>query len=528
MTTLKPKNGGNLRLPAYEVGLDQWVLMQNMDLTHKEIEEQILGSVKYHGAALGTNNPTAVLVNYNQSANKQDVLVCVDDKIRKKNFGANEFEDLLTGLTPNKIRTSVNISDKSYIAHPVDGLFEYDGVSVIKKLITNSSSGSITLKDIITAKETNRCFGITSNNELVWTDDLVTMGGTPITWAALNVDTQFPTNGDTPEKLFILSGRLIVLRSNSIWFYYIIGGPTSWRPEKVDFSGGCIAPWTAKQVGKEIWFLGYSGETGRGVYALDGNGNVRLLSYDYEPFLERINASRIQDAVAEHVNNLYKISFAIDSDTENNWTLHFDTIKINKNTGSPNIYGPHTYGFSASAVLNTTEFKGEHLIARKHTDGARVFKVANYRTQYSDELVDNGSLIPTVLISPIISEEQVGKSVLDNSWIKGYSDLIIENPPLGTWIGDVEILKGFENETFLNYEQFMEGENYSIEGLSLGSDPIDFESLSAEPQNFMDFVSDSIQFKFSNYQANKKMAFRALSYQAKPDRRKKYVPYVSI
>jgi hypothetical protein len=522
MTTLRPRNGINLRLNAYDVGLDQLVLSQNMDMGSDEIHEQIQGSVKYHGANIGTNEPTAVLVNYNQSANKQDVLIAVDDKIVKKNFGANEFENLLTGMTPNKIRNSVNIKDKSYIAHPVDGLFEYDGISVITKI------NDIQLVDIITAKETNRCFGITKDGELVWTDDLVTMTGVPLTWAALNVDTQFPTNGDTAVKLFILSGRLIVLRSNSIWFYYIIGGPTNWRPEKVDFSGGCIAPQTAKQVGKEIWFLGYSGETGRGVYALDGNGNVRLLSYDVEPFLNRINKNKIQEAVAEYVNKIYKLSVCIDNELTNNWTLHFDTISINKDTGSPCIYGPHTYGFSASAVLNTTEFKGEHLFTRKHSDGARVFKVADYRTNYSDELVDNGSLIPTVLISPIISQEVVGKSVIDSGWFKKYSNLIIEHPPVGTWYGEVEVLKGFENETFETYLHYMEGQNYSIEALEIGADPLDFEILSPEPFNFMDITSDSIQFKFSNYQVNKKMAFRSLSYSAKPEYRKKYVPIISL
>lgn len=524
---IRPKNGVNLRLKGYDI-IDQWALMQNIDTNHQEEFEQIKGSVKYSGSNIGTNSPTAIIVNYNEEQNKQDVLVAVDDKIMKKNFGSNEFEELLAGLTPNKIKNSVNIANKSYIAHPKDGLFEYDGISVVNKLITNSLGESIKLRDIITAKETNRCFGITDQNELVWTDDLVTIGGVPIQWAALNVDTQFPTNGDKPLKLFILSGRLIVLRSNSIWFYYIIGGPTSWRPEKIDFSGGCIASQSAKQVGKEIWFLGYSAENGRGVYALDGNGNVRLISYDVEPFLDRINSNKIEDAVAEYVDNLYKISFAIDADRENNWTLHFDTININKDTGSPCIYGPHTYGFSASAVLNTTKFKGEHLFSRTHTDGARVFKVADYRTQYSDEFQDNGFLIPTVLLSPIISEEQSGKQSFGIDWFKNYSDLLIENPPLGTWAGSVEILKGFENETFASYDHFMEGQNYSIEALDLGSSAIDFQSLSSDPQSFIEFTSDSIQFKISNYQTNKKMAFRALSYVASPDRRKKYVPIISL
>ncbi len=522
MTILKPKNGGNLRLPTYEVGNDQVCLCQNMDMGHDEQWAQIMGSIKYSSNFFGTSAPTATIVNYNQAMNKQDVLVAVDDKIYKKNFGANTFEQLIDGLTKNKIQQAVNINDKSYIAHPKDGLFEYDGIGVVAKV------SDIKLRDIITAKETNRCFGITDTGDLVWTDDLVTMGGVPLVWNALNTDTQFPTNGDTPIKLFMLSGRLIVLRSNSIWFYYIIGGPTSWRPEKVDFAGGCIAPMTVKLVGKELWFLGYSGETGRGVYALDGSGNVRLLSYDYEPFLDRINESRIDQAVAEHVNNLYKLSVCIDAELENNWTLHFDTININKNLGCPNIYGPHTYGFSSSAVLNTTKFKGEHIFTRKHTDGGMAFKVGDYRTQYSDELSDTGYLIPTVLLFPIISQEINGKSVVGSDYWKRYSDLLVETPPAGSWAGDVEVLKGFENETFTSYEQFMEGQNYPLEAVDADSDALDYTSLSSEPQGFMDITSDSIQFKFSNYQVNKKMGFRQLSYKSAPERPKKYVPLISI
>jgi len=518
VTLLRPKNGVNLRLGAYDVGIDQFCLMQNMDMTHKEIYEQIKGSVKYHGATIGNNDPTAIIVNYNDNEDKQDVLVAVDDKIYKKNFGANEFSEICAGLTPNMIKSSVNINSKSYIAHRKDGLFEYDGIGLVAKV------DDILLKDIITSKETNRCFGITDDGRLVWTDNLVTIGGVPIQWAALNTDTQFPTNGDQPIKLFILSGRLIVLRSNSIWFYYILGTPAQWRPEKVDFSGGCIAQQTAKLVGKEIWFLGYSGETGRGVYALDGGGNVRLLSYDVETFLNEINPNRISECVAEHVDNTYKLSVSRHTETSNNWTLHFDTININKDTGSPNIYGPHTYGFSASAVLNTTKFSGEHLFARKHTDGARIYRVANYKTQYSDELSDNGYLIPTILLSPIISQE----GEYGSEFIKNYANLLVENTPEGTWSGDIEVLKGFENEVFTSYQHFMEGENYSIEALELGSDPLDYESLSSEPQSFLEFQSDAIQFKISNYQVNKKMAFRSLSYTAKPDRRKKHVPIVQI
>lgn len=518
---IRINKGVNMRLPAYDTPEGQALLLQNYDMTHEEINEQIKGSSRYSGGTIGTNAPTAIIVNYNEQEDKQDVLVCVDDKIMKKNFGANEFSELYSGFTPNTIKEALNINNKTYFAHRKDGLFQYDGVGVIEKVNT------ILLKDIIYSKETNRCFGITDAGELVWTDDLVDMGGVPIDWDGADVSTFAPTRGDTFEKLMIFNGRLVMFRTNSIWIQYILGGPTDWRPEKLSFSGGCIAPQTVRQVGQEIWFLGFSPETGRGVYALTAQGNVRLLSYDVEPFLNRINYHKIKDAVAEHVDNLYKISFAIDFSAENNYTFHFDTININKDSGSPLIYGPHTYGFSASTVLNTTKFRGEHLFAKKYTDGARVFKVGNYRTQHSEEMTDNGDLIPTVLISGIVSKEVIGKQVYDETWFKSYSNLYIDHPPQGTWIGEVEVLKGFENETFASFQQFMEGDNQSIEGLELESDALDFKSLS-DQLHPMDFVSDSIQIKISNYLANKKMAFRSIRYDVQPDYRKKHVKILSI
>jgi len=526
MPEIRPKGGVNLRLKAYDTPENQFFLMQNVDMTHQEVFEQIKGSVRYHGDTIGTNAPTGIFVNYNDNEDKQDVLVCVDDKIMKKNFGANEFTELLTGLTPGVIKQAANLRDKTYFANPKDGFFEYDGISVVKRLITNTSGESILLKDIIIAKETNRAFGITANNELVWTDDLADMGGVPIRWAAINVDTQPPARGDVPEKLMIMNGRLVILRTNSIWVYYIIGSPSNWRPEQMSFQGGCVAPQTVKKVGDELWFLGYSPENEIGVYAFDGS-KVRLISYDVEPFLRRINPAKVKDACAEHVDNLYKLSVAIDASMENDYTLHFDTINVNKDTGSPCIYGPHTYGFSASVALSSTKFKGEHLFARKHTDGARVFKVADYRTQYSTEMQDDGSLIPTVLMTGLRTEEEYKGSKLDVSWFKKYSNLYVDTPNEGSWSFDIEVLKGYENEAFLTYQQYMEGENYPLEAIDLDSDPADFES-STDQMHLVDLVSDSVQFRLSNYNVNQKMSFRSIRYDVEPDRRKKHAKIVSI
>lgn len=516
---IRPRNGVNLRLKAYDLAeRDQWAFMQNVDMGHDEQFEQIKGSVKYHGATLGTNSPTAIMPHYNKDS--AEVLTACDDKILKRAAGKNEFETLVSGLTPNKIRFDVQINYNKYIAHPDDGLLEYDGISKIRKV------NDILLKDIIAAKETNRCFAITKDGEIVWTDDLATIQGVPLEWNSLNVATIFPTKGDEPEKLWILNGRLIVLMGSSIWVYYINGSATSWRPEKAPSVVGLAAPRTVRQVGEELWFLGFSPDTGIGLFAFNGR-TCRLLSYDIEPYLKRINPEKISNACAEYVDHIYKLSFALDQDAENSTTFHFDAININKETESPNIYGPHPYGFECSAALDTKRFKGEHIFGRKHSDGGRIFRVADYNTFYSDELSDNGNLIYPILLSAIYEDETIGKTIYDGNWIKRYEKIFLEKIPTGTHSALIEILKGFENEVFEDFEVFLEGNNDSIEALDLDSDPVDFESLNDDP-HLADFQADAIQLKIHNYSLKKKLAFRALNYDARPIRRKKRAQIVGI
>jgi hypothetical protein len=516
---LRPKYGVNLRLKAFDL-INQWALMQNNDMAHDEFFRQIKGSVKYHNAILGTNSPSAIIPAYNNDTDTAEVLSSVDDKIVRRKSGQNEFETLIEGLTPGLVWTSAEIENKVYIPHPKDGLFEYDGASKIEKI------NDILLTDIFLSKETNRAFGITKYHELVWTDSLSSIGGVPISWNPLNVEKIHPTKGDYPVKLWILRGRLCVLMGNSIWIYYINGSPESWRPERCPTVVGVAARKTVKQVGEELWFLGWSSDTGIGLYAFNGQ-TCRLLSYDIEPYMLRINPERANDAVGELVDNIYKLSFALDASTENNCTFHFDTININPETQTPNIYGPHTYGFNCSAVLDTKKFKGEHLFGRKHSDGGRIFRVANYRTQYSDELSDNGDLIAGILISGIISKEGIGKSIYDQSWFKKYKNIYLDWEPAGSWGIDVEILKGFENETFESYIEYLDGSNLSLEAISADSDALDYQSLQVTNQ-IEDFVSDSIQLKISNYNVNSTFAFRSMRYDVSPHRRKKYVKEVII
>jgi hypothetical protein len=112
-------------------------------MSREELFEQIPGSVKFHGASLGSKEPTAIMVCYNDDEQRGDILVSVDDKIYRKNEGANEFIQLIGGLDSSGIRFSINLNNKQYIPHSEKGLYEYDGISSITKI------NDVKLKDLI-------------------------------------------------------------------------------------------------------------------------------------------------------------------------------------------------------------------------------------------------------------------------------------------------------------------------------------------------------------------------------------------
>lgn len=512
---IKPKYGLNLRLPANELD-NQWAYMQNVDMTHSGEFEQIMGSVRFHGNTIGNFAPTMIMPSYNNEKNTADVLVAVDDAIKKKNKGTNEFVTLVDGFEPSKIDSYVEIENKMYIPHPDHGLYEYDGISSVVKV------NDIKLKHIVYSQETNRCFGISADitNAIFYTDDLSTMGGVPLEWNPLNVIKISPTDGDVIEIIDFLRGRMIIGMSNGFWIYYINSSPENWRPQKAPTVIGLASKKTWKQIGQEFWFLGFSTDTELGIYAFNGDTS-RLLTFDTDKFFDNVNKTHLSGACAELVDDIYKISVPYGAAKENDTTLHLDTIQINPNTGSPNIYGPHTYGFSASAVLNNRKFKGEHLFARKHSDGARVFKVDNYKTQYSEQSEDNGDLIPVKLISAIYDREEYKGAVYDEQWLKRYTAFHVEYSPSGTDDLIVEIRKGYEGTTFLEFFQYLEGGNQSIEGINLDYDPI-FEYSNGNDKTLINFISDSIQFVLRDYNVNSRPKIRQIFYDAKPSRRKKH------
>ena len=501
------------------MGLKQWAFMQNVDMTHQDIFEQIKGSTKYHGTALNTMAPTAIMPYYNNELNEAQILIAVGDAIWKKTFGANEFTSLKVGLLPNQIENHVDISNKKYIAHP-DGILEYDGISSIIKI-----SNGPRIRDIVYSRETNRCFALDADipNNILFTDDLTTTGGVPLIWNPLNASIVPPTDGDNIEKLAFLRGRLVIFMTNSTWIEYVNGNPLNWRYEKSPSRIGFIAPKTIRQVGAEFWGLGFSPANGIGVYAYNESGQFRLLSYDIENDLKRINKNKIKNACAEFVDNIYKLSVAMDSDIENETTFHFDVINVNQETQQPNIYGPHTYGFNCSAALDTKRFNGEHLFGKSYQGGSWIFKVEDVMTQYGTGITDDGELISTILLSPIYTDE----GEYDETWSKRYTRLFTYFPSQGSWTCRTEVFTDYKSQADIDFDEFMEGNNFTLDTMFLGEDAPEIEGLSRRIK-LMNLKGKTVQFKFSNTIINTKAVFDSFFYDSKPVSRHKEAQRVAL
>lgn len=502
-----PKSGINLRLHPHDVPASQWVSMQNYDMgrEHDEHFHLIKGSTPYHGTSLGSSAASHICVHYDNANNIAHHLACVDGKIFRKISGQNEYEEIYSGLVPNSIRSSINVMNRTYLASSKDGILEYDGYSIQKV------NGSPNLSWITFSKEINRAFAIDANNpdSYLFTDDVSTMGGVPAIWNPLNADFVPSDEGDIEEALFILRGRLVHLRTNGIWIYYIGGSPTSWRPEKCPTDVGCIAPKTAKLVNNEIWFLGHSTRVGRGIFSFNGTES-RILSFDIEPLINRINPYRIKESCAEYVNNLYKLSFSLDSELQNNHTIHLDTIYNNKEKEIPNVYGVHTYGFESSCVLSTRQFEGEHLFARQQSGGSWIYKVDEVYSQY-------GEIIEGELITPIFEKES---DELDWDWFKRYGKFMVTFPPRGTWNVIVEVYKDYEATPCMSWNMALDGSNYSLEDLILGKQPLEEHEVGFVQKTFS-VLGRAIQFKIRNSVMNQPSSIAEISYDARPVRRMK-------
>lgn len=358
--------GINLRLPGWHKELtekSQCVLMQNFRYNNGFCDS-ILGTRKFHGKSLATiaghstESPiTAIMPYYNDQTDDFKLLVASGDSVFKRDPVANEFEVLKNGLTPNSIYSSVIRHGVMYIPSEADGLKKYLGGNQLES-VGGGSTAPGSFRYAVYMKEVDRIFGISDDaiyGQITWCNL-----SDPETWDGANVERLKLNSGERTEGGATLYGKLIIFNTYSIWIYYVSGNEENWKLEQAPTTIGCVAPNTIKRVGNEIWYLGESPNNVLGVYAFNGSTS-RLLTDDVTPLFETANGNKLRNACAEVHDDLYTISFATGASEVNNISIDLDTTN-SKADGTPAIYGPHTFAFYSSAVLNNRHSNKEFLM----------------------------------------------------------------------------------------------------------------------------------------------------------------------
>jgi hypothetical protein len=495
------KGGVNMRLPAWHKDMEtkkQCVLMQNLRYKDEYVDS-IPGSKKFHGTSMGSSPVTAIMQYHNDQTDEFKLLAACGGSIYKRNPETNEFSELLGALTPNSVFGSDQRYEVLYIPSVKDGLKKYLGGEKIEKVGTGATAPG-NFRQVLYMKEIDRMFGISDDaiyGQISWCEL-----GDPETWDGASVQRFKLKKGERVEGGAILYGKLIVFCTYSIWIYYVQGNEENWRLEEAPTTVGCPAPSTIKKVGSEIWFLGDAPEYDLGVYKFNGTIST-LLTDDVSPFFVNANKEKLRNACAEVHDNLYTISFAYGFSETNDVSLDLDIVNA-KEDGAPAIYGPHTFGFYSSCVLNNRQNSKQFLMGSE-TDG---FIYAQGGTTFKGVNGDDGSLIAQRFISRIHNEEKLDV-------MKRYNGIDVYFRPRGFFKAQLKTYLAYQG--FANVYDFRPAADYvgfagefDVFEKTLQGTP-DLYTFHAFPEK--DHCrGTAIQIEICNYALNGQIAFDGFSY----------------
>lgn len=505
MDIFKPKGGVNWRLAPWDKQMlerQQCLLMQNFRYKN-EFCESIPGTKKYHGTALGTDPVTAIMPYYNDQNDDYSLLAASGGSIYKRNEGTGDFAEIFSGVTKNSIFSSAIRHGILYIPSTKDGLRKYSGGQI--EVVGNGDTIAPAFRVIVYAKEVDRLFGISDDaifGQITWCDL-----SQPEIWDPANVERIKLKDGERVETGDMLYGKLVIFCTSSIWIYYVSGNEENWKLEAAPTIIGCVAPNTVKKVGSEFWYLGESPRNVLGVYAFNGSTS-RLLTDDMTPFFRLANKNKLRNACAELVDDVYKISLAVNMDgsgEKNNYTLDLDLTNF-KEDNTPAIYGPHPIGFYSATVLNNRQKSKEFLMGDEsdgfvYVEGGMTLKGVNN---------DDGSLLQNRFVSAIHN---------DNEWdvMKRYPAVNVFFRPRAYFQPRLKI--------YVSYGTYSQDRSFvpSVQSSGLAGDYDVFEKrIYGTPQLYqhkellgLKARGTSIQVEILNDVLAERMAFDGYSYEAK-------------
>ena len=194
----------------------------------------------------------------------------------------------------------------------------------------------------------NRLYFCALNNEADWT----TAGDA----GSVDVD---KNSGDNITGIMPQGNRLLIFKNAAI-YELTWSSPQNYRIDPVTKMVGCIAGRTVVDVDGIIMFLHGGGAWDRGVYALDRNNGLRLLSENITPTLVESAATSLQTACAAFYKNSYWLCADNGGSGDNNVIY-----TLNLRTGAWSYYT----GIAANSIYADTRLGTVRLLAGHATAG---------------------------------------------------------------------------------------------------------------------------------------------------------------
>jgi len=273
-------------------------------------------------------------------------LLVVSDGVLYKSTGSTF--SAVSGYTPSSVNDVefAQLIDKVYMTDNSVNVHSYDGSTVTDE----GTSSSDPPKCKFIATHTNRLFAANTENfnDEVAASDLLDGG----TWAS---SFQFRVGGGEGDPITgIVSWynfNLLVFKTRSI--HVVSTDPAqstaaNWQVHRIDNTVGCVAHRTIAQAGPDVFFLARDGiRTVRTILAGAQSSVSEPISIPISDIIGRINWNFAGKSCATFWDNKYMLSVPLDSSTNNNYTIIYNTVSRSWSGywvgWTPNVFGVSSF-----------------------------------------------------------------------------------------------------------------------------------------------------------------------------------------
>jgi hypothetical protein len=361
---------------------------------------QVRPGVRINGTAIAAH-PIRGLYFYDIAGTEQLFAAC-DNTI---NYWDGSAWAAPSGYTPSTASwvEMVQANDLLFLSDGTANVHSWNGSAFTDEANTNTDPPRCTIMEYIVGRLL--CTGVATAPDTIYYSNALA----PQTFARSTNNIRV---GDGEGQAIVAMRKwdnfnLTVLKENSLWNVECNppATPSSWTISPIHRGVGCVAPRTLCQVGDDMWFLSRHGvRSVRRLYQETQRQVSPPISEPIKPILDRINWSNVAKSTAIYWNNRYLLSVPLDSSSEPNYVLVFNTITESWTAYWTNLnvtaFAIQAFGGDARLVIGDTIGKVRKLMDR-----------GSDSTWDDDGAAIPTKLVPRGLMFGDLQSEKTGKTV---------------------------------------------------------------------------------------------------------------------